>query len=171
LLQNDKYDSLLNNYLTNHLGISNYFVLESEYGVIPMTNYRFKSNEGNVINMGTAAGWTKASSGFTFQFIQKNTFLITESLVRNKFPVIKKSIWQKRFDWYDATFLNVLFNKKLSGKDIFQQLFSKQKTPTLLRFLDNNSNLKEEIQIMKSVPINVFLPAALKELFGMLIRN
>ena len=165
LLPIEEYDVLLKDYLSNNLGINEYSIIETEYGIIPMTNHRFKSHEGNVINMGTAAGWTKASSGFTFQFIQKYTYKITESLVNSKFPLTKKSIFQKRFNLYDATLLNVLQNKKMIGKEIFQQLFTKHKTHKILRFLDNESSLKEEIQIMSSVPFGIFLPAALQELF------
>ena len=165
LIPQEKYDDFLKQYLKNQLGINEYSILETENGVIPMTNHRFKKNEGNVINIGTAAGWTKGSSGFTFQFIQKNTFLMTESLVHNKAPIIKKSILENRYNLYDSTLLNVLYNNKMTGKDIFQQLFSKQKPSSIFRFLDNNSSMKEDIKIMSSVPLNIFLPAALKEIY------
>ncbi len=166
LIPQQKYDDLLKQYLKNQLGINEYSILETEYGVIPMTNHRFKKQEGNVINMGTAAGWTKGSSGFTFQLIQKNTFLITECLVHNKFPQIKTRFFEKRFNLFDSTLLNVLYNNRMTGKDIFQQLFSKQKATSILRFLDNNSSIKEDIKIMSSVPLSIFLPAALNELFN-----
>ena len=64
-----------------------------------------------------------------------------------------------------STLLNVLYNNKMTGKDIFQQLFSKQKPSSIFRFLDNNSSMKEDIKIMSSVPLNIFLPAALKEIY------
>ena len=165
LLPVNEYDGLLKDYLHQFLGISDYSIVETEYGIIPMTNHRFKTHDGNIINMGTAAGWTKATSGFTFQFIQKYTYLITDLLVHHKFPLAKKSFLQRRFNWYDATLLNVLHHNKMMGKDVFQKLFTKQKATKLLRFLDNESNLKEEIQIMSSVPLNIFLPAAISEFF------
>ena len=171
LIPNEQYDELLNDYLNTHLGISDFSIVDTEHGVIPMTNYEFKSHEGNVINIGTAAGWTKASSGFTFQFIQKNTYLMTDALVHNKFPLAKKTFFQKRFNLYDSTLLNVLQNKKMEGKEIFQNLFTKQKTPTLLRFLDNDSNLNEELKVMSSVPFTVFLPAVIKEIFSSFKRK
>ncbi len=166
LLDKSAYDTLLKDYLKQYWNLEDYAVVETEYGVIPMTNYRFEGNEGNIINIGTAGGWTKASSGFTFQFIQKKTYAITQALVKGKLPVIKKKFSDKVFDLYDATLLNVLVNRKMSGRDVFYQLFSKIKAKTVLKFLDNETSLAEDFKILSSVPISVFLPAALKELFS-----
>jgi lycopene beta-cyclase len=123
-------------------------------------------HDGNLINIGTAGGWTKASSGFTFQFIQKKTIAITQALVKEKSPIIKKKLSDKIFDLYDATLLNVLVNKKMTGRDVFYYLFSKQNATTILKFLDNETSLAEDLKILSSVPTSIFLPAALKELFS-----
>ncbi|MFP5042886.1 lycopene cyclase family protein [Parasediminibacterium sp. JCM 36343] len=168
LLPKEDYDILLKNYLQQFLNLSNYTIVETEYGIIPMTNHQFKANDGNIINIGTAGGWTKASSGFTFQFIQKNAKAILAKLLKNEVPVLQKSFFQKRFYLYDATLLNILHNNTMPGRDIFHQLFSKVKVQALFRFLDNESSLKDEIQILNSVPSKVFLPAAKDELFAML---
>jgi lycopene beta-cyclase len=165
LLDKTAYDDLLKNYLQQYWNLNDYTITETEYGVIPMTNHRFKQQDGNVINIGTAGGWTKASSGFTFQFIQKNVESIVKALVEDKFPKVKKGLLERRFDLYDSTLLNVLINGKMSGREVFYQLFSKQKIKTILRFLDNESSLGEDLKILGSVPTSIFLPAALKELF------
>lgn len=166
LLEKDAYDNLLKDYLKQYWGLTEYTITETEYGIIPMTNHQFKSHEGNVINIGTAGGWTKASSGFTFQFIQKKTKDIVKELLKNEAPVIKKSLSHKRFDLYDATLLNVLVNRKMTCRDVFYLLFSKQKASTILRFLDNETTLVEELKILSSMPTNIFLPAALKQFFS-----
>lgn len=166
LLEKDAYDNLLKDYLKQYWGLTEYTITETEYGIIPMTNHQFKSHEGNVINIGTAGGWTKASSGFTFQFIQKKTKDIVKELLKNELPVIKKSLSQKRFDLYDATLLNVLVNRKMTCRDVFYLLFSKQKASTILRFLDNETTLGEDLKILSSVPTNIFLPAVLKQFFS-----
>jgi len=166
LLDKTAYDTLLKDYLKQYWNLEAFTIVENEYGVIPMTNHRFQSNEGNVINMGTAGGWTKASSGFTFQFIQKKTYALTQALVKEKAPIIKKQFSDYFFDLYDATLLNVLVKRKMSGSDIFYQLFSKQKTKTIFRFLDNETNLMEDLKILSSVPTLTFLPAALSEIYA-----
>ena len=65
---------------------------------------------------------------------------------------------------YDAVLLNVLHHHKMQGDQIFEAIFSKTKAATVLRFLDNESSLIEDLQIMNTVPIGIFLPAALQEL-------
>jgi lycopene beta-cyclase len=70
---------------------------------------------------------------------------------------------QKKGNLYDAVLLNVLHYKKMSGDKIFASIFSKNKTANVLRFLDNESSLLEDVNIMRSVPTNIFLPAALQE--------
>ena len=166
LLDEEAYDDLLKDYLKQYWNLTDYNITETEYGVIPMTNHRFKSHDCHVINIGTAGGWTKPSSGFTFQFIQKRTREIVNKLLENESPVLKKSLSERKFDLYDATLLNVLVSKKMSGRDVFNDLFSKQKASTILRFLDNETTLGEDLKILSSVPTNIFLPAALKELFS-----
>ena len=56
------------------LNIDKYKIIEDEFGVIPMTCYPFeRKNTSKILNIGTAGGWTKPSSGYTFKFIEKNT--------------------------------------------------------------------------------------------------
>ncbi len=164
LLQHNEYDVLLKNYLQTFWNLHNYKISETEYGVIPMTDHKFKTHHGNLINIGTAGGWTKPSSGFTFQFIQKKTKAISDALANNCTPVVTTSLFQKRFHIYDATLLNVLHNNKMQGSEVFHQLFAKQKPQTIFRFLDNESNFIDELKIMNSMPITIFLPAAITEL-------
>ena len=45
VLKDEQYDSELINYISNVLHLSNYEVTDTEFGVIPMTNYRFKKKE------------------------------------------------------------------------------------------------------------------------------
>ncbi len=166
LLDRSSYNLLLKNYLEKYwkLQVDDYTILETEIGIIPMTNHQFRSHQDSIINIGTAGGWTKASSGFTFQFIQKNTASIVAALVEEKHPVTGKGFSKRKFNLYDATLLNVLVNKKMEARDIFHKLFSKQKPQTILRFLDNETNLWEDLKILASVPASIFLPAALHEL-------
>ena len=166
VLATDEYDSLLSNYLEKYCKLSSadYTITETEIGVIPMTNHQFRTHQDSVINIGTAGGWTKATSGFTFQFIQKYTAEMVTLLVAEKPPLIENGFNKAKFNLYDSTLLNVLVNKKMEAKDIFFQLFSKQKPQTILQFLDNETTLMQDINILRSVPTAVFLPAAIHEL-------
>ncbi len=165
LLKQDEYNKALENYIGSYLKIDKYTKTHTEFGIIPMTNYKFSKGEGRIINIGTAGGYTKASSGYTFQFIQKHTAKIIGALVKNKNPLIKENAFDKRFHYYDSILLNVLMNKKMNGDKLFAQLFKKNKPQAVLKFLDNETTVIEELKIMNSVPLNSFLPAAIKEMF------
>ncbi|MFY7652210.1 MAG: lycopene cyclase family protein [Chitinophagaceae bacterium] len=167
LLANEAaYDLLLKEYINKYLNLSAYTITETEFGVIPMSNQRFASHNNRIIYMGTAGGWTKPSSGFTFQFIQKNTQKIVDALVNNGEPLISTSLHDAKFLLYDAVLLQVLAHNKMEGKAIFTQLFNKRKATTILKFLDNETNILEDLAILTAVPTNVFLPAAFKELLN-----
>lgn len=165
VLPQKNYDDALNQYINEYLKIGSYTITEEEYGIIPMTNIKFKPGEGNIVNIGTAGGKTKASSGFTFQFIQKQADAIISALINNKDPHISVSVFEKRFNLYDSTLLNILSHNKMGGDKIFTALFSNNPPQRVLRFLDNETSFSEEVKIMRSVPAAVFFPAAIKELF------
>ena len=125
ILKQDEYDALLKEYIHSSLNIKNFTIKHSEFGIIPMTNYKFSEGEKRIINIGTAGNQTKASSGYTFQFIQKHTTKIIEALLNAQEPLIMLSAYEKRFNLYDSILLNVLKNKKMSGDKMFAQLFKK----------------------------------------------
>ena len=162
LLQQNQYDAALKDYIHTFLGIDEYKIIEEEFGVIPMTNEKF-SFAGNGWQIGTAGGQTKASSGYTFQFIQKQSQQIVEYLIAGK-PLSLIPAAPKRFRFYDNTLLHILYHNKLPGDKIFTQLFKKNKPQQVLRFLDNESSLKEELKIISTLPAWPFLKAALKQL-------
>jgi lycopene beta-cyclase len=165
LLPNEAYEQALHQYVRDHLHIHDYTIVEEEHGVIPMTNISFTRNVGRVINIGTAGGQTKASSGYTFQFIQKQAAQLVNELLLFGEIRHQHKLFDRRFKLYDSTLLNILHNKKLGGDSIFADLFKKNEPARVLRFLDNESDLEDEINIMASVPSGVFVKAALQELF------
>ncbi|MEJ7680092.1 MAG: lycopene cyclase family protein [Segetibacter sp.] len=125
LLPENEYTSALHNYISSFLKIDDYIVTEQEFGIIPMTNIDFVKQIGKVINIGTAGGQTKGSSGYTFQFIQKHTEKLVSDLLKYGHPKNDESFMEKRFKIYDSTLLNILSNNKLPGDKIFANLFEK----------------------------------------------
>ena len=164
ILEQEEYDAALEAYIHKYLAIKKFTVQHSEWGIIPMTNYNFPKGENRIINIGTAGGQTKGSSGYTFQFIQKHAEKIVDALIHEKDPLNVQTIFEKRFRTYDGILLNVLKNKKMSGDKLFTQLFQKNAPQSVLKFLDNETNIKEELKIMNSVSLTAFLPAALKQI-------
>lgn len=163
LLQQHQYDEELKSYIRNYLKITEYTIEEKEFGIIPMTNKKFEFYKDSIFHIGAAGGQTKASSGYTFQFIQKQSQQIIDCLIRgHSLTVIKGTA--KRFRFYDNTLLHILYQNKLPGKRVFTQLFQKNKPQQVLRFLDNESSLLEEVKIISSLPTWPFLKAALRQL-------
>lgn len=163
LLQPEQYDKALKNYINIFLKPQDYRVKEEEFGIIPMTNEElFFHGQWGEFNIGSAGGQTKASSGYTFQFIQKQSQQIADCLAKGDslFTIFDPP---KRFRFYDNTLLHILYNNKLQGKKIFTSLFQKNKPQTVLRFLDNETTFKEELKIISSLPTWPFLKAALKQ--------
>jgi len=157
------YESRLTQYISGVLDIQRYAILEKEQGVIPMTNFRFAQHQNNVINIGTAGGQTKASSGYTFRFIQKHSEALVNRLIRRKDPFIRGGAI--RFSIYDSLLLHVLAHRTLSGEKIFTRLFEKNPIDRVLRFLDNESTPAEECLIFSKLPVYPFLKAAAEQIF------
>lgn len=166
LLENAAYDRGLSDYIGTHLKITDYRVVEEEFGVIPMTNHRFPSREGRVLHIGTAGGQTKASSGYTFRFIQKQSARIVASLQKNGHPFDTGGYWKGRYDWYDSVLLHILHHRKLEGWFVFRELFRKNPPKRILKFLDNETTLPEEIRLLNSLPQWPFMKAGLWELLN-----
>lgn len=164
LLQQVEYETALQEYISFYLQIKEYTITHEEFGVIPMTNMKFPLQEGRVVYTGIAGGQVKGSSGYAFQFIQKRTKQIIESLMTDNHLSLQRTWNDKKFHLYDSVLLNVLYNRKMKGDEIFSRIFQKNSTDRVLRFLDNESNLCDDLQIMRSVPNGIFLPAALQEL-------
>ena len=164
-LKQEKYIKELKKYIKEVLKIENYTIEHEEFGIIPMSLAKFEQNpKPNVINLGTSGGYTKASSGYTFQFIQKNVLDIVKNLKAGKSPVQNLSFKNKIYRWYDRTLINVLLTKKLTGKEIFTIMFKKNSAHKILAFLGNESTITEDILIMKNFPKIPFLLAGIKSL-------
>ncbi|HVG15507.1 MAG TPA: lycopene cyclase family protein, partial [Chitinophagaceae bacterium] len=162
LLDDADYERALKDYVETHLQIKDYTVIEKEFGKIPMTNFPFASHAHNIINIGTAGGQTKASSGYTFQFIQKQSKAIVKGLIEKNNPL---AFMQNtgRFQFYDSVLLQILSLNKMQGDEIFTDLFRRNKAHRVLKFLDNETSVMEEIPILKSLPTGIFLKAGVKE--------
>jgi lycopene beta-cyclase len=163
-LEAGEYDEALRKYCSEKLSLAenDYTIEEQEFGMIPMTNYKFPASQGNVIYIGTAGGQTKASTGYTFKFIQQHSRQIVDALIRNENPVVQPA--NKKFDFYDSVLLKIMAEKKLRGADIFTSIFSKNKMRDVFKFLDNESAVLEDLKIMRTLPTATFMKAAIAHL-------
>jgi lycopene beta-cyclase len=164
LLKKEEYDIELKNYIKDFLSISQYEIIRDEFGVIPMTNVKIKDIQSeHLINIGTAGGFTKASTGYTFSFIQKQCKNIAENLsLYGKLQLIKRN---KKYDIFDTIFLSVLSDKNYESRNVFIDMFSKLNPDICLKFLDEETTIIEDLNIMNSVEKYQFIKSTFKEIF------
>ena len=163
ILETAEYDLVLNTYMEEHYKGQTYNIVHTEQGAIPMTTKKITSSTSSVISIGTMGDAVKASTGYAFQFIQKQTQQIVKQLKLNQ--TLDASVHYTRHQFYDAVLLYILEHKKMAGDEIFARIFKKNDAATVFKFLSNTSNLIEDIRIMLSLPTQIFLPAAIKVLF------
>lgn len=168
LLPDAAYDMALKNYLEEFLGLNNYTIVEEEFGVIPMTNANFPFFRNGMYCIGAAGGQTKASTGYTFRFIQKQADIIVDELI-SKGKLSKNKKTKKRFSFYDSTLLHILSKNLLPGKTIFSILFKKNRADKVLKFLDNETTVDEEIKLLNSLPKKIFIKAGFIEFIKMIL--
>lgn len=158
------YESQLQRYMNEHFPDLPYAIREKEVGKIPMTDFSFNRGKNGLINIGTAGGMTKGSSGYTFSFIQRQSKEIVQRLLKGDslhMPYLKH---KRRFDFYDSIFLHVLDRKYMSGETLFEDLFSKNPIQRVLRFLNNESRFPEELATIASLKPLPFLKAWLNRM-------
>jgi len=166
ILKKPEYEKVLKKYLTSK-GINSYEIIEKEKGIIPMTCYPFeKQNDSRVLFIGTAGGWTKASSGYTFKNIINKTELLINFLKKEN--DLTKFNLKSRFNFYDLILIDVLYNYNHLGDKIFSSLFRNNKPNKVFKFLDEKTNFLDELKIMYSFPWSIkilFIKALFKNLF------
>ena len=158
ILEEQVYDDLLRSYIQNYLSeVKEYEIIHEEFGVIPMTDFHFSRGEGRIVNIGTAGGHTKASTGYTFWNVQQYLARIVAQMSAGQPPHLSTSFLQKRFALYDAIFLDVLQKKRLAPPKLFGTLFQKNKPADVLAFLSEELSVLEDFKIMLTLPKLPFL--------------
>ncbi len=164
-LEGEEYDEGLRDFIKNELQLNDYRITETEQGIIPMTTYKFAESKDRVVFIGTAGGQTKASTGYTFQFIQRQANAIVDKLKSGE-PLANMAQTPGRFQFYDNVLLRVLYEKQYPGADVFFDIFRKNKADNVLSFLDNRSSFLQELGIMNATPQHKFIAAAIRQYFS-----
>ena len=164
ILKKEVYEKAIKDYLSNR-NIVDYDIIETEAGAIPMSSYKFSvKNTEKVLHIGTAGGWTKASTGYTFMSTTKKTKALIEILKKGN--SISNLKGQRKFWFYDLILLDVLSKYNDKGAELFTSMFKKTDIHTIFKFLDEESKVWEDLKIIFSVPPKHFALAVLKRLFN-----
>ena len=147
------YDIQLEKYIKETLKIKNYKSNYQEEGAIPLF-YPPINSEKNKINIGSAGGMTRLSTGYTFLNIQDHSKYISNNI--EKIQNTKAYHIGKKYEFLDNIFLNVLKNNPDKMPKIFLNMF-KASSKTVIKFLSNKSNVFEDIGIILKMPKWIFI--------------
>jgi lycopene beta-cyclase len=165
LLPKEEYENEIKKYIEK-LGITEYEIVEKEQGNIPMTCYPFwKHNTKNIINIGSAGGWTKASTGFTFKNVTKKSKALVNFLTsESDFTKFHK---KDKFWFYDLLFIDVLYQNNALGSKVFSSLFKKGNPSLIFTFLDEETSFREDLKVMLKCPKLPFIKTLLYRITGL----
>ena len=149
------YDNQIKEYIEKHLKIKNYEINYKEVGAIPLF-YPLYKEEKNKINIGTAGGMTRLSTGYTFLNIQEHSKYIRENI--ENISNSKRFEISKKYQFLDEIFLRVLNKHPDKMPDIFFNMF-KTSPRTVIKFLSNKSNFFEDLSIILRMPKLTFIKA------------
>ncbi|MBL7827569.1 MAG: hypothetical protein JNJ57_13125 [Saprospiraceae bacterium] len=169
LLNDTDYDDALRQYVASNLNIHTYRIKETEFGVIPMTDFPFPGKPGNVFHIGTAGGFVKGSSGYAYKRTHRKIEAFLDAWVKNRLPdkQLMRSSW--RFRFYDSVMLRVLNDSKVAGDRFFTLLFKLLPAPLVLKFLDEDTTFVQELKLLSAPPTWPFLQTAFKQ-FSLFFR-
>ncbi len=159
------YQAALKDYVEHKLGIPHYSISEHESGAIPMTDQIMPAAiHPRVINIGTAGGAVKPTTGYAFANIQRQAQQIVKQLAAGQ-PPDSRLPQSARFRFYDRLLLNILQHHGGEGKRIFARLFRHNSMPAVFRFLGEQTHPLQEARIFLTLPIRTFLAAVARVYF------
>ena len=147
------YDSQLKEYIEGNLKITNYKINYKEEGAIPLFYPKY-TKEYNRINIGSAGGMTRLSTGYTFLNIQEHSKYIVKHI--DNISNSKTYTIGRKYKFLDNIFLNVLEKYPERMPLIFFKMFLGSAN-VVIKFLSNKSNIFEDLLIILKMPKWIFI--------------
>jgi len=153
------------NYINKNL-TTTYDIVRSEYGIIPMTSVLPKQSlTNNIFKIGITSGATRASTGYTFLNIQKQSdyFLNMINNIKSANPLFTPTARVLRK--MDNVMLEIVKNEPIVAKDLMFQMMKKNKDETIIKFLSDIPSLFDLLRIIFNMPKLIFIKYAIKSIF------
>ncbi|QNT97997.1 lycopene cyclase [Streptomyces griseofuscus] len=158
----ERHEAAVRHYADEVLRLGERQVLATETGLIPMTDGLFPRQTGaSVFRIGAAGGATRPATGYTFAGLQRQTRAIADALRRGRRPVPPPA-HRMRARAMDAVLLRALESGRANGPELFSRLFTHVPMERLLRFLDGDTRLHEDVSIGLHTPVRPMLRSALE---------
>jgi lycopene beta-cyclase len=150
--------SVLAAYVRDVLGAADYDAVEAESSVLPLCTRPVDRGRGRVVAIGARAGLIKASTGYAFQRIQRDSAAIAASLACQGHPYDRPRS-HPRHRWLDRVMLRVLDRDPAALEVAFARLFGGRSAEPVLRFLDEDTGPLDELRLIRSLPPGPYLRA------------
>ena len=155
------YNSYLEKYIRAKFNCS-YELVREEKGKIPMSDFKFPAyTKEGIIQIGSAAGAIKPSTGYAFNRISRRTNYLIECFLKNN-ESLDVTNSSDRFHFYDTLLLQIIRDQPEKISIIMNQLFVHNSFQKILSFLDENTSIFEELRLFSTLPKRLFLKNVLK---------
>lgn len=154
VLPRARYEAQIDAWLARH-GAGEHEVLRREAGRIPMTTVpQARAAQGRVVVIGQRGGAAKASSGYAFQFIQRQCDALAEYLRRAglEAPLSWQPPRSHVASFLDRVMLAHLRRHPREASRVFVPLFRDVPAEALARFLSEEAGLTDHVRVMNAVP-------------------
>ncbi|NNJ60256.1 MAG: lycopene beta cyclase [Dactylosporangium sp.] len=156
-------DPALHAYLTEVLNVGGYEIRRTETGTLglrlsaggPM------AGAGRIVPIGARAGLVKASTGYAYGRIQRDSARIAHSLATSGHPWPRPAS-RRRHRLGDALLLDALHADGAAMERVFARLFAGNPAERVLAFLDEDTRLFDELRLIATLPPAPFLRAIVR---------
>ena len=152
-LPNACYEQVMQDYLTKRYRLKSFKILAQERGVLPLNTEHAKPTK-RLIPIGARAGWMRASTGYAFLETQKQV----QNLVKFQKPDHRDKIQNS----LDKLFLAFLKKYPERGPELFFNLFKKNSSDQMVRFLMGGWSYQDLLKIILSMPKRAMIKEALQ---------
>ena len=133
--------------------------------MIPLRSRAVRRGGRRVLAIGARGGLVKASTGYAYQRIQRDSAAIAASLMRHGHPFGGPPP-HRRHRLLDAVLLEVLDRDPSRLEQVFARLFAANPVDRVLRFLDEDTTVRDELRLIASLPPAPFVRASAAVLAG-----
>ena len=148
------FEQAMSDYLRKVWGVSEFSLLSVERGSIPL-GIRPSSSRGRHVRIGCPAGAVKATTGYGFTRILRQTQHIASTLATTGSPDAHRP--SPRFRWYDRPVLKMWEHDPEHAVQFMKAAFTSGDADLVLDFLDERTTFAQERGLLGSMPVAMLL--------------
>lgn len=143
---------VLSDYLRSFFGVERFTIEAEEAGSLVLTDHHVTRQRGHrVLRMGTAGGLLKASTGYAFSRILRDTEAVVASVAAHGHPFALPAD-RPLFRWLDAILLHAVLREPARVAQAVQAMFHRNPLDRVLGFLEEETPLRETLALIRTMP-------------------